>query len=264
MKTLVVGCSYTKGYGLNLEIADPNLWANQLIQHIAPGCQITNLSTEGKNNHWIFTEACTALIHDDYDIVLVGWTEQSRLNFNIGLETYSTSTMFRNMDVSINPGITIPGKHLSSIGNELKKLQNDHWDLLDLVKYVNILYDLQVKCRNKTLICVNSLLHIPENYFVEQDFAVPSELSSFHQTMLASATRDDREVKELYSLTHQHYRHYGGIKNKLWLNLYQSLKSMQVDSISDTDKHPGYVSQIAFAKYLINQYNEKMYNTNPG
>jgi hypothetical protein len=192
--------------------------------------------------------------------VLVGWTEQSRLNFDIGLETYSTQTMFRNTDVNINPGITVSGKQLLSMGNELRKLQNDHWTLLDLVKYVNILYDAQVTCRNKTLICVNSLLHIPVNYFVEQQFTVPSELSNFHQLMLASETRDDREVKELYSLTHQHYRRYGGIRHELWLNLYQSLKSMQVDPVSDTDPHPGYLSQDVFAKYLINQYNATLRN----
>lgn len=262
MKILLVGCSYTRGHGLNLEIDDPSLWANQLIRHIAPGSRITNLSQTGKNNHWIFAEACTALIQDDYDIVLVGWTEQSRLNFDIGLESYSTQTMFKNANVNINPGITVSGKHLSSIGNELRKLQNDHWTLLDLVKYVNILYDAQVKCRNKKLICVNSLLHIPENYFINQPFEVPSELSPFHQLMFAAETRDDQEVRELYNFTHRHYCHYGGIRPELWLNLYQSLVSIKVDNVSDTDTHPGYLSQDAFAKYLIHQYNETMHNTN--
>jgi hypothetical protein len=262
MKTLIVGCSYTKGHGLTLEIDDPSLWANQLIEYIVPGCQITNLAKTGKNNHWIFTEACTALLQDDYDIVLVGWTEQSRLGFTIGLETYSTETMFKNIDVSINPGITVSGKHLLRIGNELRKLQNDHWALLDLVKYVNILYHLQVKYRNKTLICVNSLLHIPKNYFVKQQFTVPSELSSFCQSMFSVETRDDQEVKKLYSLTHQQYQHYGGIRPELWLNLYQSFDSMKVDSVSDTDSHPGYLSQNVYSKYLIDQYNEKRNNNN--
>jgi len=262
MKTLIVGCSYTKGHGLALETDDPRLWATQLIEHIVPGSQITNLSATGANNHWIFTEACTALTQDDYDIVLVGWSEQSRLNFNIGLETYSTQTMFKNADVNINPGITVTGEHLLSIGNELRKLQNDHWTLLDLVKYVNILYDIQVKCRNKKLICVNSLLHIPKNYFIKQNFEVPSELSLFHQLMFAAETRNDQEVRDLYDLTHQHYRHYGGIRPELWLNLYQSLHSMKVDNVSSTDNHPGYLSQTSFAKYLINQYNETMHNTN--
>lgn len=262
MKTLIVGCSYTNGHGLNLEIDNPRLWANQLIEHITPGSHVTNLATSGKNNHWIFTEACTALTQDEYDIVLVAWTEQSRLNFNIGLETYVTNTMFRDFDVNINPGITVSGKHLLSIGNELRKLQNDHWALLDLVKYVNILYDVQVKHCGKKLICVNSLLHIPKNYFVEQQFTLPSELSNFHQLMLSTDTRDDQEVKELYNLTHQQYRHYGGIRSELWLNLYQSLHSMNVDTVSDIDVHPGKVSQDFFAKYLIDRYNETRNNSN--
>jgi hypothetical protein len=264
MKTLIVGCSYTKGHGLNLEIDDPKLWANQLIEHIVPGCQITNLASTGRNNHWIFTEACTALSQDDYDIVLVGWTEQSRFNFDIGLETYVTQTMFKNADVNINPGITVPGKHLLRLGDELRKLQNDHWTLLDLVKYVNILHNAQVKCRNKKLICVNSLLHIPKNYFIKQDFITPGDLSPFHQSMFAAETRDDQEVRELYNLTHRQYCHYGGIRPELWLNLYQSLHSMKVDNVSYTDSHPGYLSQAAFAKYLIKQHNETSNNNNQG
>jgi hypothetical protein len=262
MKTLIVGCSYANGHGLNLEIDDPILWANQLIEHIAPGSQIFNLSCSGKNNHWIFTEACTALTRDEYDTVLVAWTNQSRLNFEIGLETYTTSTMLNDTNVNINPGITVSGKHLLSIGNELRKLQNDHWTLLDLVKYVNILYDAQVKQRGKTLLCVNSLLHIPKNYFVEQQFTLPGELSDFHQMMFSADTRDDQEVKELYNLTHQSYRYYGGIRSEVWLNLYQSLHSMKVDWASDIDPHPGKVSQNSFAKYLIDQYNETSNNTN--
>jgi hypothetical protein len=262
MKVLIVGCSYTKGHGLNLEIDDPGLWANQLIRHIAPGSQITNLAKTGRDNHWIFVEACTALIRDDYDIALVGWTEQSRLTMDVGLETFETLTTFRNAGVGINPGIMIPGKHLQKLGNELRKLQNDHWGLLDLVKYVNILYDMQVTRRNKKLIFVNSLLHISKNYFVEQQFTVPSELSEFQQSMLSVETRSDQDIKELYNLTHRHYRHYGGIRSELWLNLYQSLSSMKIDKISDKDPHPSYLSQDVFAKYLINQYNETSNNTN--
>jgi hypothetical protein len=260
MKVLIVGCSYTKGHGLNLEIDDPILWANQLIKHIAPGSQITNLAKTGRDNHWIFTETCTALAQDDYDIVLVGWTEQSRLNFDIGLETYSTHTMFKDLDVNINPRITVPGKHLLNLGNELRKLQNDHWALLDLVKYVNILYDAQVRCRNKTLICVNSMLHMSENYFTEQEFTVPNELSEFQQRLLNVETRSDQEIKELYKLTHQQYRHYGGIRSEIWLNLYRSLQSIKVDNVSSTDTHPGLLSQDVFVKYLINQYNETSNN----
>jgi hypothetical protein len=262
MKALVVGCSYTKGHGLDREIDDPRLWANRLIEHISPGCQVTNLATTGKNNHWIFTEACTELMRNDYDIVLVGWTEQSRLNFTVGLEKYVTDTMLKDGDINVNPGIIIAGKHLEKIGNELRKLQNDHWGLLDLVKYVNILYDAQVKCRNKILICVNSLLYIPKNYFTEQEFTRPSELSTFQQGILNAETRDDQEIKDLYCLTHKHYQHYGGIRSAIWLNLYQSLKSMQIDTVSSTNAHPGYRSQDVYVKYLIDQYNETSNNHN--
>lgn len=259
LKALVVGCSYSKGQGLDLEIQDPALWTNQLLQYISPGCNITNLSCSGKNNHWIFTEAYTAIIQQDPDIVLLGWTDQSRLNFTVGLETYCTDTVFKNHDIQINPDITVSAKQLKSVGDQLRRWYNDHWTLLDLVKYVNILYDAQVTQRKKTLICVNSLMHIPNNYFDKKEFKFPSDLSKFEQNMLNADTRDDQEIKQLYHMTHQNYQRYGGIKSHIWLNLYQSLDSMKEDTVSDTDRHPGYVSQSAYSKYLIEKYNETSY-----
>lgn len=263
MKALIVGCSYTKGHGLNLEKTDPRLWANRLVNHISPGCEIVNLAESGKNNDWIFTEACAELTRNNYDIVLIGWTVQTRLNMNVGLEKYCTHTRFRDsdIDININPSRTVSGKYLKKLGDELSALQNDHWYLLDLIKYVNILYEIQVKTRKQRLICVNNLLEISNDYFVKKDFTLPSELSKFQQNILNTETRDDNEIKDLYEMIHQQYAHYGGIIPTVWLNLYQSFKSMQIDFVSDVDLHPGYKSQDVFTKYLITQFDENSNNS---
>jgi len=263
MKALVVGCSFTRGHGLVNTIYDSKLWVNQFLAHLDPDCHTINLAQSGRNNHWIFTEAYCALMQQDFDVVVIGWTHQSRLNFTVGLETYITDTMFTDlMDINLNSGITISKKWLKETGDRLKKIQNDHWGLLDLIKYVNILYDKQVTTRGKTLLFINSLVNISNNYFIKKDSFTPSELSEYQQNLLNVDLRDDEEIIKLYQLTHQHYNHYGGIRPEHWLNLYQSLMDMKIDNVSNSDLHPGYQSQDVYAKYLINQYNEKMHYNN--
>ena len=127
---------------------------------------------------------------------------------------------------------------------------------------MNILYDAQVTFRKKTLICVNSLLHLSTDYFIEKSFTAPCELSTYQQQLLSVETRDDTDIKKLYQMTHQQYQYYGGIKSEIWLNLYKSLRSLQIDVVSSEDEHPGYLSQDVYAKYLINQFDLNQHNYN--
>jgi hypothetical protein len=148
-KILVVGCSMTAGAGLcatvtdpfKIDVTDPNLWVNQLCHQLFDTPQVTNLAITGKNNEWIFNETACALVKDHYDVVLVAWSELGRFNYNIGLESYSTATILSSLgsrDIKINPGVTVSAKWQSKIGDQLRKFLNDHWTILDLIKYVNI------------------------------------------------------------------------------------------------------------------------------
>lgn len=250
-KILVVGCSYTYGHGLDTTIDDPKLWINQLCNKLLPGATITNLAKTGKNNHWIFLETMSELIKNDYDYVFVGWTEISRLNYHVGLELHTIDTMLNDShDISIVAGETLTKKWLSGTGDRLRKIYNDHWDLLDLVKYVNTLIEIQVKCRNKKIFFINSLTNLPPNYFKKQEINLPSDLSEFEQNLLSTNLRDDTEIFALYDMIHRHYNEYGGINEDYWLNLYESLGALRIDVISKTDDHPGYLSQDIFVKYL--------------
>ena len=118
-KILAVGSSFTRGYGLKLETADPALWVNQLVNRKFCDYQVTNLSKTGADNHWIFKETACALIKNHYDVVIVGWTGISKLTNNIGLELYSTHAMFDKdqYDININNGITFTKKWLQETGD---------------------------------------------------------------------------------------------------------------------------------------------------
>jgi hypothetical protein len=256
----VVGCSVTRGFGLNLENRDPRLWVNQLLNTVFDNPNINNLSVTGKNNHWIFTEVACEIAKNHYDIILVAWTELVRFNYSVGLELYNTDTMLKNRDIDINPGINITGSWLNEIGDRLRKIYNDHWALLDLVKYVNILVN-QVNKKKSKIYFINALTTLPNGYFQQKDLLHPADLSKFEKQMLHVATRDDAEIHELYNLIHQQYKKYGGICEEHWLNLYSSLNDKAIDTVAADDLHPGYKSQLVFAEYLIpilrNKLNER-------
>jgi hypothetical protein len=243
---LVVGCSITKGQGLAKENLDPRLWANQLFE----GCDVTNLSKSGANNEWIFLETISALIRKSYDIVLVAWSAIPRYNFQVGLELYTVDTMLTNLPVSVNNQITYSGTWLEKVGNNLRRLHNDHWDILKMIKYVNVLQELQIVSRGKQLFFVNGIGPWCANYFEPKQIQLPSDLDQYEQDLLQVETRDDTEIFQLYQMIHQHYRDYGGIQEPLWLNLYKSLAIMQVDYASNQDHHPGYQSQDLFVSTL--------------
>lgn len=257
-KILAVGCSVTKGHGLNLEVNDPHLWVNQLASSIFNNACVSNLSQTGRNNNWIFTEAASAMVTDRYDVVIIGWTDIDRLNFNVGLELYPTQTMLKNMDININPNITVRGSTLEQLGNQIQKLKNTHWNILEMVKYVNILHYIQVKINQSKLFFVNTLTGYPDTYFRHIPFTKPSELDSYTQELLSVPTRDDVEIKKLYEMMHAQYNYYGGIHEDCWLNLNTALMEMSVDTVSATDRHPGYKSQTVFANYLIPILKEKL------
>ena len=246
-KVLIVGCSYAVGHGLDLERHDPKLWSNQLF----PEAEISHTGKSGANNNWIFLETISQLQKQYYDIVLVAWSAIPRYNFHVGLELYPVETMLRHSDdIHLNSNVTIPGKWLDSIGSSLDKVHNDHWDLLDLIKYVNTLVELQTASRRGKLVFINSLGPWCNNYFEYRNIQLPSDLDPYVQELLAVDQRNDKDISDLYNMIHNQYADYGGIQEKYWLNLYNSLRKQQVDTVSDTNKHPGYRSQQAYVTYL--------------
>jgi hypothetical protein len=262
-KVLVVGCSYAVGYGLDQERHDPRLWSNQLF----PTAEITNAGKTGANNHWIFLETISQLRKQHYDIVLVAWSAIPRYNVQVGLELYQVNTLLRHSkDIHLSSNVTIPGTWLDSIGNSLDKIHNDHWDLLDLIKYVNTLIELQSTSRQGKLVFVNSLGPWCDNYFEYKNIQLPSDLDPYVQELLEVDKRDDNDIFDLYNMIHSQYAEYGGIQEKYWLNLYNSLRVQQVDSISESDKHPSYQSQQVYTNYLTpilhKKLNETSNNTN--
>lgn len=256
-KVLVVGCSFARGHGLKYEHKDPELWVNKLFPE--QKFLVNNLSQSGANNQWIFLETMSELIKQSYDLVLVSWSAIPRFSFHVGLELYSVRTKLDNNteDINLNNHVTISGKWLKSLGDGLRKIHNDHWSLLELVKYVNVLIKIQTQANGK-IFFVNALGPWPDQYFQEKNITLPSQLTDYEKNLLQVETRDDEEIFQLYKMIHSQYKNYGGIQESYWLNLYNSLRNQQIDVVSSLDSHPGYQSQKIYESYLTPILNTKL------
>lgn len=255
MKFLVDGCSFTQGWGLKLEQKDPSLWVNQLILSQFPAAEIKNIAVGGSSNELIFKRTAGALLTEEFDFVVIGWTTAQRFSYTFGLELYKTTVnLERPVTININPGLTIHKKEFEKLGHNLRKYRNDHYDLLDLVIYSSIL----TKLANNKICFVNALSYIEKDYFKEKQINFPSDLNKFEQNILSVDTRDDEEVFKLYNKIHSDYKNYGGIQEDNWLNLYCSLREMQIDDASAEDTHPGYKSQDLFVEKLLPNFIKKI------
>jgi hypothetical protein len=255
-KLLIVGCSLSNGSGLPGEHDNPHIWPNHLARQLGINT-IRNVAQTGANNHWIFLETVSELAKSRYDLVLVEWSAIPRYKINVGLELYTTDSML-DQSVNLVGRETISAAWLCDLKNRLLKLHNDHWDILNLVKYVNTLIELQTKLYRGKIFFINGLAPWSNQYFVRKPFILPSKLDKYTYDILQSDQRDDSEVFQLYNMIHDQYQEYGGIQDYHWLNLYDSLMKTKIDTVSSTDLHPGYASQGLYSNNFYKILKEKL------
>lgn len=59
-------------------------------------------------------------------------------------------------------------------------------------------------------------------------------------------------------MIHDQYNQYSNIQESYWLNLYESQMKTRIDTVSNTDKHPGYLSQDVYANNFYKTLIEKL------
>lgn len=254
---LISGASVSFGAGLPNQKENKNLFVNQLAHQLHGDNleQIDNISVIGIDNKEIFLTTASNIINKKYEHVLVCWQGIPRINLNLGLETYQTTVSIvspecSGHDINLVGGQRISGKKILEIRNYLLRFYNPHWEILELVQYINILVDL-ARSENIKLYFINySMPWAHERYFDKIQFLVPSDLDGFTQSVLQYESRNDLETRQLYEMIHNQYQNLKGIQEQLWLNLYHPLIGMQIDCASTNDRHPGIASQQIFVDYL--------------
>lgn len=256
-RILISGASISSGAGLQDEKNNPELFvtrlATEILQHKIE--DVDNISIVGVDNKHIFLETALKLSTTYYSDALICWQTIPRINLNFGLETYQTGASIiagtrNNHDINLVSNQTISKQKIKKIQQYFLRYYNLHWEILELIKYVNIL-KIIADTHNTRLHFINySMPWDSNNYFCRINWTVPSDLDSFTQGILQTESRDDSEVLDLYSMIHDSYSQSGGINTDLWLNLHNPLRAMQVDNVSSTDFHPGLQSQEIFFDFL--------------
>ncbi len=254
-KTLYAGCSYTSGVGFDLLDKEPGLWVN-LLHNSVPELketQAVNVGLGGRSNAGIFRDVCYQLTHrNDIKYVFVAFTSMPRYEINLGLETYPTRYVFATW----SPGITeinlndvsYTGKYLESVGSRFVTLVHLHYEILDMVYYVNTMLNLS-KLVGAKIFFINAIGPWDYQYFTKLENVLPNSYTDFTKELLNFNTRDDEEIFKLYNTMHDSYNLAGGIHEDLWLNLYSSFRSLLVDRNSD-DNHPGLKSNQIYHQLL--------------
>jgi hypothetical protein len=258
---LVTGCSATSGYNYQENPDDSRLWIQRICNRLFPDAKVVNRARTGKNNQWIFLETMSALCKNRYDLVIVQWSSLMRLHMTFGLETWMTdSLLVGDYDIHLHNGVVVSKKWQKSLGNNIRSMSNQHWYILDLIKYVNVLIQIQ-ESRNQKIIFINGGLLWPDGLFdTQKNLTQITDMLPFVQHMLDVDSRSDEEIFKLYDMIYDQYAEYGSIRPEYWINLYESMHELKIDTISDTDSHHGEKSQIYFADLFSPRIQQKLEN----
>ncbi len=240
-KVLFAGCSYTAGVGLPGAHQDPDLWVNRLCHSGLFGTATsTNCSQGGRSNQGIFQDTAWQITQHQYDFALVAWTSVPRYEMELGLELYDTRQAFmpnlRTREHKLND-LVYDQQYLQRINDRFTSLAHPHHEIVNLVCYVNILTRL-CQLRGTRIFFINAICPWDDLYFQPLQQVLPESYTAFTKSILNLETRSDQEIFALYHKLHTDYDQAGGIQAPNWLNLYESLHSLQTDTNND-GIHPG-------------------------
>jgi len=258
---MFAGCSFTAGSGLHNEKDDTNLWVNKLSSYKElSSLQKINTSCVGNSNDKIFSDAVYNITKFDVEYAFIQWTSIPRFIIDVGLETYSTKQVFCGNDVLHDHALVdvkYSKKYITKIKNRLFSIIHDHGEILKLIYFVNALTQLGDKVGTK-IFFINGLCPWDDKFFeILNNVSVPSQFTTYTQTLIKCNLRDDSESFAIYDKIHSEYNAYGGIQPLHWLNLYNSMILMRVDYGKD-NQHPGIKSNDKYATQFYNIFKEKL------
>jgi len=257
--TLYTGCSFTYGTGFDEEFNSDLLWVNIFHKSnpVISKTKLINQSSQGISNDEIFIRTVKNLTEQHFDYAFVQWTSIPRMEIHTGLETYSTQQGLSPNSYPITHGlndITFEADHIEKVKNQLFMMMHDHFQLVKLVEYVNILIKLS-KLTNTKIYFINGICPWDKDFFAIKDNFKPNELTNYTQQLIKIENRDDVEIDAIYKKMHNEYKEKGGIQEDYWINLYSSYSNLKID-VNNDNKHPGVQSNINYAELL----NEKINN----
>lgn len=225
MKLLVVGCSFSSGWGFDKEKDNPDIWPNLL------NADVTNLSVTGTDNTGIFLNTLLA-DPDKFDCVVVQWTGLDRVILGHSMINYD------------NPLPTLPDAEYRQFYKSFLLLNKR---LHHLTRFCQMITYLQ---KYKNIYFVNGLLDWNKDVFdINRPWYKVAD-NKFLRSVVDVDQLTDNQIQEVWA----------GLKNQLsnidltrWINPFKSMQSIRSDQISDVDLHPGILSHQQYAELIRNK-----------
>ena len=262
MQILFSGCSVVQGVGLPGQAQDADNFANIISQEL--GGHVTNIAVRGNSNERIFVDTAVALSQRRYDMVFVCWTSYPRHVFWPGLELYECR---RSLGPAQVPIVEHNGNDTAWSSADFERIRqwfvtltHDHYSILDICRYGTVLKTL-TELQGGRIYFVNTLAPWDNGYFEQferlANTAVkPDMLTDYTNQLLNSEHRDDEQINALFQIMRQDLAQAGGILTQHWLNLYQSLHSLKIDTGNDPNQHPGPLSHKRYAELLLKKLDQ--------
>lgn len=256
-QVLFAGCSYTAASGFELGKDDPRAWVNLVHKNSwLAKYELNNVASGGRSNAGIFQDAVLHMSKGDTAVAFVAWTSVPRYAMHLGLETYDTSAIFvpncELRDHNLHD-IKYSKRYLHSIRDRFTSLAHPHYEILQLLDYVNALVNL-ARLAEIQLYFINALCPWDDGYFDRLSDVLPESYTEFTKQIIKTKTRDDAEVFEIYNNIHTQYEQAGGIQPRHWINLYGSFRQQLVDFNSD-GRHPGTESNQLYYRQITQVLN---------
>lgn len=227
MKLLVVGCSFSSGWGFIQGKDDAGIWPNLLE------AEVTNLSVTGTDNTGIFLNTLLAN-PAKFDHVIVQWTGLDRVVIGNGMINHDNPlaenilpnqvyTEFYKAFLILNKRLTHWTRFCQMI-EYLQQYQNVHF-LNGLVDWDKTVFD---STREWDQIYSNRFLH----------------------SIINTDLMTDAQIQTAWAMVKSQI---SAIDLTRWVNPFNSLQSTRVDQVSTIDLHPGPVSQQKYAELIRNR-----------
>jgi len=237
MKILVSGCSFTSGLKFELEKNDPKIWPNLLST--ALNAEVVNVGVSGYDNSGIFLNAVSEFTATNYDLILIQITALNRVVVSPTFEgsyvitRYNSSSIFYNMD----------DEEYQKFYKSFTKLNNDfeHWKRLILIikslqNFINQGYNIKI---------INGLMEWDQSFFTTDDSNFAKNILDFHMLpdkLIQKGLDIINLDKKLINLNH-------------WINPFDSMRKMQIDTVLKSDQHPGPKTHKLVADLILSKLN---------
>jgi|LakMenEpi03Aug12_release.lakeMendotaPanAssembly.Ray.scaffolds.fasta_scaffold194982_3 hypothetical protein len=230
MKLLISGCSFSSGWGFNVDNIHQH-WPNQIAKKL--NADLVNVSAAGYDNQGIFLNFIRKIVELEFDLCLLQVTDLTRVVLSPNVHGYKlvNQTNISN-DLLTDAEYWDWYKKFAILNQGM-----EHWE-----RFINIVCTIQELVKQgKKIKFVNGLLSWDRELFEQ-----PTK-SKFIQSTIDFDNIIDSDIDKFTKIM---YNQAQTIDLDLWINPFVPLNNLQVDMISISDPHPGLKSQQIFTDLI--------------